>query len=160
MLTMWIILRRLGNSRHALIIMLCISAVCLNWELQQPNAFIVLVFFCDAVRKKKLISFLMAWKDFIEVQIESVPLWLVEPGQKYSARENALALQYHSRSKLVFFTEAEQRHSNPVQCIKDDLRGTGLTCTSTTRHKMGWFQTYKGQTRPSIKVIVCAMIYL
>lgn len=64
MLTMWIILRRLGNSRHALIIMLCISAVCLNWELQQPNAFIVLVFFCDAVRKKKIHFFSNGMKRF------------------------------------------------------------------------------------------------
>lgn len=53
MLTMWIILRRLDHSRHALIIMLCVSAVRLNRGLQQPNASIVPTLLCDAVRKKK-----------------------------------------------------------------------------------------------------------
>lgn len=33
----------------------------------------------------------MAWKDFIEVQIECVSMQVVEWGQKLSARENALA---------------------------------------------------------------------
>lgn len=66
----------------------------------------------------------MAWKDFIEVQIESVPLRVVERGQKLSARENALAHQYNSSTKLMLFIEAGQRHSNPEWCIKDDFRGT------------------------------------
>lgn len=52
-LTMWIILRRLGHSWHALIIMLCVSAVRLNRGLQQPNASIVPALLCDAVKKKK-----------------------------------------------------------------------------------------------------------
>lgn len=69
----------------------------------------------------------MAWKDFIEVQIESVPLRIVERGQKLSARENALARQYHSSTELMFFIEPGQRHSNPERCIKDDFT---LTCTA------------------------------
>lgn len=68
MLTMRIILRRSDHCRHALIIMLCISAVRLNRGLQQPNASIVPVLLCDAVRGGKkvasrpsdLISILMA----------------------------------------------------------------------------------------------------
>lgn len=44
----------------------------------------------------------MAWKDVIEVQIECVPLRVVERGQKLSARENALAEQHHSSNTLMF----------------------------------------------------------
>lgn len=108
---------------------------------------------------EKIISFLAAWKGFIEVQIESVPERVVEQGQKLSARENALAQLYHSSNKLMFFIETGQRHSNRERkskreretgrerCIKDDLRGNTLTCTSTTRHTMGCFQTNWGQMR-------------
>lgn len=53
MLTMRIILRRSDHSRHALIMMLCVSAVRLNRGLQQPNASIVPALLCDAVRGKK-----------------------------------------------------------------------------------------------------------
>lgn len=53
MLTMWIILRGLDHSRHALIIMLCVSAVRLNRGLQQPNASIVPASFVMQSGKKK-----------------------------------------------------------------------------------------------------------
>ena len=154
MLTMWIILRRLDHSRHVLIIMLCISAVCLNQELQQPNASIVpaLLLWCSQEKKvasgpSDFISFLMAWKDFIEVQIECVPLRVVELGQMLSTRENALAGQPNSSPKLMFFIEAWQRHSNPKRCIKDDSGDATFTCTSTTRHTLVCFQPYWGQMR-------------
>lgn len=108
MLTMWIILRRLGHSRHALIIMLCISAVRLNRGLQQPNASIVPALLCGAVKKKSSkqafrVHFFSNGmkKDFIEVQIDCV-LLLWSADKQLSARKSALAGQCYSSTKVMF----------------------------------------------------------
>lgn len=88
---MWVILRGSDRSRHALLIMLCISAVHLNRELATTQCLHCSspLLWCSQGRGKKvasglsdLISSLMTWKDFIEVQIDCVPMQVVDWGQK------------------------------------------------------------------------------
>lgn len=88
---MWVIPRGSDHSRHALLIMLCISAVHLNRELATTQCLHCSspLLWCSQGRGKKvasglsdLISSLMAWKDFIEVQIDCVPMQVVDWGQK------------------------------------------------------------------------------
>lgn len=143
---MWVILRGSDHSRHALLIMLCISAVHLNRELATTQCLHCSspLLWCSQGRGKKvasglsdLISSLMAWKDFIEVQIDCVPMQVVDWGQKLMPVKmpwlNSILLAPYSLSLLTLGS-----------IIRYQLRLWNKK--QKTRDKTSWFWLKSGQT--------------
>lgn len=160
MLTMWVILRRLDHSQSQACppnnpahfssmsqlraaTTECLHCSSLPFVMQSGEKEV-------ASGSLGFMSFLIAWKDFIEVQIEYAPLWVVEWSKKLCARENALAGQHYSNTKLICFllrlvsVIATQREPWKTTAETPHLRAF------TKQDTIGWFWACWGQLRLSL----------